>query len=95
MLAVCKSKDNLTMREQQILWDNYHLGKRIIEASPVICKRRLDEDYRKHKKLVKGLMSSSSNKMMPTEFRVKSKNSSMQNYKSLKKMLSIWGKIER
>ena len=24
------SKENLTMREQQILWDNYHLGKRII-----------------------------------------------------------------
>ena len=76
------------MREQQILWDNYHLGKRIIETPPVICKRRLDDDYRKHKKLVKGLTSSSNNKAMPTEFRVKSMHSSMQNCRSIKKMYS-------
>lgn len=47
-----QSRDNITMREQQILWDNYYLGKRIIETPPVISKRRQDEDYRKHKRLV-------------------------------------------
>lgn len=42
-LVFVRSKDNLNIRDQQILWDNYHLGKRIIETPPVISKRRLDE----------------------------------------------------
>lgn len=37
-----KTKDNISMRDQQILWDNYYLGKRIIETPPVISKRRQD-----------------------------------------------------
>ena len=42
----------LNMREMQVVWDNYHLGKRIIEAPPVISKRQLDQEYRKHKERV-------------------------------------------
>lgn len=41
--AFVRSKDNFHIKDQQILWDNYHLGKRIIETPPVISKRRLDE----------------------------------------------------
>jgi hypothetical protein len=72
-LQPARSRENLTMREQQILWDNYHLGKRIIETSPVISKQRLDEDYRKHKQLVHYLTGSASKKANPAEFRLKSK----------------------
>ena len=84
LLTFVRSKDNITMREQQILWDNYHLGKRIIETPPVISKRRLDEDYKKHKRLVQCLTTSNNRKIIPTEFRVKSKtktNSELQEYK--------------
>lgn len=76
------------------MWDNYHLGKRIIETSPVISKKKFDDEYRKHKKLVRGLTTSSSNKSMPTEFRVKSKYSSIQNCRSIRKISSKWGRIE-
>jgi hypothetical protein len=30
-------------REQQLLWDNYQLGKRIVETPPVISKKKMDE----------------------------------------------------
>lgn len=61
-----KSKDNLSMREQKILWDNYHLGKRIIETQPVISKRRFDQDYKKHRRLVECLTASNSRRLNPT-----------------------------
>ena len=51
-------KDSLTGREQKLLWDNYHLGKRIIETPPVISKRRFDQDYKKHQRLVHCLTAS-------------------------------------
>lgn len=66
-----RSKDSLNVREQKILWDNYYLGKRIIETPPVISKRRLDEEYVRHKKLVKCLTTTT--RRVPTsDFRVKS-----------------------
>lgn len=72
--TIARFKDTVaTFREQQILWENYHLGKRIIETPPVISKRKLDEDYQRHKRLVECLTSSTSRKVMPNEFRVKSK----------------------
>lgn len=61
-----------TFRDQQILWENYLLGKRIIETPPVISKRKLDEDYQRHRRLVDCLTSSSSRKLVPCDFRVKS-----------------------
>lgn len=85
LLTFVRSKDTMTMRDQQILWDNYHLGKRIIETPPVISKRRLDQDYRKHKRLVQCLTASNNKKVVPTEFRVKSKRVPMQNCKSIRK----------
>lgn len=88
LLTLVRSKDNMTMREQQILWDNYHLGKRIIETPPVISKRRLDEDYRKHKHLVQCLTASSNKKVVPTEFRVKSKSAPSKNCKSIRRTYS-------
>ena len=47
------------------MWDNYHLGKRIIETPPVISKRRLEQDYNKHKRLVQCLTASSNRKSKP------------------------------
>lgn len=67
----------MTIRDQQILWDNYYLGKRIIETPPVISKKKLDEEYRRHKLIVESMATSSSRKNMPTDFRVKSNNKIM------------------
>lgn len=71
-LQLVRSKETLNMRDQQILWDNYYLGKRIIETPPVISKRRLDEEYRKHRRLVQCLTASNGRKAGNSEFRVKS-----------------------
>ena len=66
-----RSRENVNMREMQILWDNYHLGKRIIEAPPVISKKQLDQEYRKHKQLVSDRKCKSSTRLT-ADFRVKS-----------------------
>ena len=62
------------MKEQKLLWDNYYLGKRIIETQPVISKKKLDEDYRKHKRMVQCLTASTNKRNLPNQFRVKSIN---------------------
>ena len=53
------------MKEQKLLWDNYYLGKRIIETQPVISKKKLDEDYRKHKRMVHCLTASTNKRSLP------------------------------
>lgn len=72
LASLGRGKDTLPIKDQQILWENYHLGKRIIETPPVISKKRLDQDYRKHKRLVQCLTASSHRKSKPEDFRVQS-----------------------
>lgn len=61
-----RSKEAPTIKDKQILWDNFYLGKRIIETPPVISKKRLDEEYKKHKQIVESMASSSSRRTIPT-----------------------------
>jgi hypothetical protein len=75
-------------RQQQILWDNYYLGKRIIETPPVISKRKLEEDYQKHRRLVECLTASSSRRVVPSEFRVKSMYLLIENCRSTRRTSS-------
>jgi hypothetical protein len=61
-----RTKENAPIRDQQILWDNYYLGKRIIETPPVISKKKLDEEYKRHRQIIDSMTASTSRKAMPT-----------------------------
>ena len=36
-----------------MMWNNYLLGKRIIEVTPVISAKKQKEDYQVHKKIIR------------------------------------------
>ena len=55
----CKTNKNkqqnglyLALKDRQLLWENFLLGKRIIETTPVICQRKQVHDYNKNRKIL-------------------------------------------
>jgi hypothetical protein len=42
----------LALKDRQLLWENFLLGKRIIETTPVICQRKQVNDYNKNRKIL-------------------------------------------
>ncbi len=45
------------------------LGKRIMEASPVICTRKQEDEYKKHKKMVNWRIQRNKKLALNTDFR--------------------------
>ena len=42
----------MTLKEKSICWENFLLGKRIIETNPVIVQKKQIDDYNRNRKIL-------------------------------------------
>ena len=64
-----------SLKQRRLLWENYLIGKRIIETPSVICKKKFDNEYKKHRQII----LSRNKKQFVNIFRQKSISSIIQN----------------
>lgn len=72
----------MTLKEKSICWENFLLGKRIIETNPVIVQKKQIDDYNRNRKILDLRGKKQKKSGIKSHFRQSSTNIYIKNFKN-------------